>query len=427
MKFFLLHTYLLLFAITANAQTRNLDYYQKQAQNNSPLIKSAKNKNKLLQLDIQNVKAVLSKPAVSLKGNLLFAPIIAHDNNKNQFQWITETADSYTGYDLGYSDGGQYQATVSLKQPLFTAETYKAYSKQADIQTQLNINEIELTKHELEMLVNRQYFLCLLAKKQAQISKSLSDELDNQLQITEKLVEHALYKQIDLMLMKIEIENYKSEYEKYLSEYTENLQDLNLICGINNSDSTDIEDVTILAKPDAISDSHFSDTFRLDSLSVLAKQSVFDRQYRPQVNLVADAGMNAVYLPSFDRFGFAVGINFTWTVFDGNQKDIQHKKSLIELQNIEYQKQNFTTTQNINKQKYLTKIQAAETQINIIKNQLAAYEKLIKLYQLELSNAQISITDFNNIIRDISEKKQEKLRLEIQKQLLINSYNYWNY
>jgi hypothetical protein len=35
--------------------------------------------------------------------------------------------------------------------------------------------------------------------------------------------------------------------------------------------------------------------------------------------------------------------------------------------------------------------------------------------------------DLKNVVRDISAKKQEELNLKIQQQLLINSYNYWNF
>jgi len=35
--------------------------------------------------------------------------------------------------------------------------------------------------------------------------------------------------------------------------------------------------------------------------------------------------------------------------------------------------------------------------------------------------------DFKNLLKDITAKKQDYLLLRMEKLLLINSYNYWNY
>ena len=427
MKIIFVNIFILFFISLANAQTRDLNYYFEQAKTHSPLINKSKNDSKLIQLDMQIVKTILSKPTVNVEGNILFAPIISHDNNNNQFQWISDGANSYTGYDLGYSDGGQYQAYVSVKQPLFMGGVYKSYSQQADIQTQLNENNIILTEHELEQLVSRQYILCLLAKQQSDISKSLLDKLNLQLQTMQKLVENAIYKQTDLLILQIETDNYKIEYERYTNDYSRNLSDLNLLCGINDTNIVSIENVDFELRPDTINSSVFLKKFELDSLNIQAKQKIFEQKYKPQLSLFANAGMNAIYTPSFNRFGFATGINFSWNIFDGNQKKIQHDKSLIEMQTLEFEKQNFTNQYNINKAKYLSQIVAIEKQISIVQNQLTDYKKLYDLYSLELSQAQVSIMDFKNLIRDISAKKQEALRLKMQKQALIISYNYWNF
>jgi hypothetical protein len=70
MKHLLLYT-LLLFALFVNAQTYDLDYYLTNANNNSPLINKTQNNNKLIRLDIQRVKSILSKPLVNVEGNLI--------------------------------------------------------------------------------------------------------------------------------------------------------------------------------------------------------------------------------------------------------------------------------------------------------------------------------------------------------------------
>ena len=427
MKITFVNICIIFFISLANAQTRDIDYYLSQAKSNSPLINKTQNSNKLIQMDMQIVKNIISKPTVNIEANILFAPIISHDNNSNKFQWVSDGANSYTGYDLAHSDGGQYQAIISVKQPLFLGGVYKSYSKQADIQSQLNDNEIVLTEHELVQLVTHQYIICLMAKYQCDISKSLLDKLNAQLQTMQKLVENAIYKQTDLMIMQIEAENYLIEYEDYKAQYRRNLSDMNLLCGIKDTNTVSLEDVKFDLKQDNVSSSRFLKKYDLDSLNIQANQNLFEQKYKPQLSLFANTGINAIYTPSLNRFGFATGLNFTWNIFDGNQKKIQHNKSLIEMETVKFEKQNFINKYNVIKEKYLSQIIAIEKQISIVQGQLLEYKKLYDLYSLELSQSQVSIMDYKNLVRDISAKKQEDLRLKMQKQALINSYNYWNF
>lgn len=423
---FILSGLILLAAIFAQGQTRNLDYYIAQAKQNSPLIHKNKNDNKIIELDVQQVKSMLSKPQINVEAGVLFAPIISHDNG-NKFEFVSEGANSYTGYDLAVSDGGQYNAVVSVTQPLLMGERQKAYSQKADVTTRLNENNIKLTEHELELLVSHQYLLCLKVKKQSDISAGLIAKLKGQIETMKKLVENAIYKQTDLLLMQIELENYEIEYAGFLTQYRNNLADLNLLSGIEDTSFVEIEEVNYVLKPDTVLQSQFLEGYKLDSLNIEAELSIFDQKYKPQLSLFANAGMNAVYLPAFNRLGFAAGVNFSWNIFDGNQKKIVHDKSFIRMQTLDFEKQYFIRKHNINKNKYLTQIESVNKQLTIVNRQLEEYQRLLELYAFELSQAQVSVMDYKNLVRDISAKKQESLLLKMQSQALINSYNYWNY
>jgi outer membrane protein TolC len=426
MKLILLSAVVSLIAICANAQTRNLDYFIAEAQINSPLINKSKNNNKIIQLDIKQIKIILTKPQINVEANLLFAPIISHDNG-NQLQLISAGAANYTGYDLSYSDGGQYQARVTVTQPLLMRERQKVYSQKADVATQLNENNIKLTQHELELLVSHQYLLCLKAKKQSDISIALIEQLRSQVNTMKKLVKNAIYKQTDLLSMQIELENCEIELQNYNARYKNNLLDLNLLCGINDTTLVEIEDVNYILKPNTVFQSQFLTSYKLDSLNLVAELSVFDQKYKPQVSLFANAGMNAIYTPAFNRFGFAAGVNFSWNIFDGNQKKIVHDKAFINMQMLDFDKQYFVRQYNINKNKYLTEIELVNNQLKIVKKQIEEYRELVDLYAFQLSQAQVSAMDYKNLVRDISVKKQELLLLKMQSQALIISYNYWNY
>lgn len=410
-----------------DAQARNIDFYLEQAKNNSPLIHKSINENKMLLLDIKQIRSVLSKPEINLGAFVLFAPIISHNNNSSKFEWISEGALKYNGYDLASTDGGQYQAMVSIKQPLLTKNVFRSYSNQANIAQEINHNNIELTSHELEQIVNYQYLLCLKAKMQIQNSQLILNQIDEQLTMLQKLVANAIYKQTDLMLLKISRGTYLAENQKSKAEYRTSVYDLNLICGINDTALVDIQDHQFELKPDTIVQSKFLVSYKLDSLSVLAEQSVFEQKYKPQLFLFATAGLNAVYLPTIDRLGYSTGITFSWTIFDGHQRKNQQQKTAISINTVEFEKQNFITQNDIKKRKILDQIQSSKINENTVSEQVKQYELLIEAYNKELAMGELSVMDLKNVLNDLAAKKQELLLMKMERQVLINSYNYWNY
>jgi len=409
------------------AQVRNLNYYIEQAVINSPLINKNKNESILAELDLKQVKAILSKPEINLEGNVMFAPIISRDNNSSHFEWVSNGAATYTGYDLASTDGGQYQAFVSVKKPVFNASVFQTYSERVSISRQQNENQIALTTHEIEQLVSYQYILCLRIYLQAKNSSELVKEVDSQLQILRKLVENGLYKQTDLMLLQIELQNYRIETSGFLADYKSSIFDLNLICGINDTSYFEIPDINLHLKDELPAVSQFLTSYKLDSLNIISEQGINEIKYKPQVNLFANAGLNAVYIPSLNRLGFSTGINFSWTVFDGNQKEIQKEKAKVNILTLEFDKENFQTQNEINKNKILNKLSSLELSLTLIEAQLNQYYKLIEAFTMELSQGEISVMDLKSLIKDIASKKQALSQLKMEEQSLINSYNYWNY
>lgn len=427
LKTYIILLLFLLIPAVIDARQQDLYFYLEQAKTNSPLINKSKNENKIAVLDLQQIRSILLKPEVNIVSGVLFAPIVSHDNNSNRFEWVSKGAEDYNGYDLASTDGGQYQALVSVKQPLLAGSKYQSYAKKADITGQINNNNIALTIHELEQVVGYQYILCIKSKMQTDNSLLLMKELDDQLKIMQKLVEHAIYKQTDLMLLQIEIQNYKADYKMFQADYMTNLYDLNLICGINDTSKVDLQDINFTLKPGNIVSSNFLTAYKLDSLNIMADQVINELKYKPQVDLLADAGLNAVYKPAFNRLGFSTGITLIWNIFDGNQRNIQREKSTINLQIIEFEKKTFMTQNDIGKNKILNQINAVNQRIISNEQQTDQYNKLYNVYSMELSQGEVSVMDYKNLLKDIAAKKQEIILLKMERQLLINTYNYLNY
>lgn len=412
---------------TVQAQQRNLDFYFIQAKTFSPFINQVKNENKQVMLDLELMKSILQKPEINVEASVLFAPIISHDNDRYRFEPVSEGATNYTGYDLASTDGGQYQSVVSFKQPLLKGSSFKTYSGKADISRQLNDNRISLTTHELEEVVSHQYILCLKDKRSADISLSLLKEFKDQLLIMQKLVENAIHKKSDLMLMQIELGNYKLNYESSRADFKNDLYDLNLLCGINDTSTVDLQELVLQLKSNEVVSSYFLNSYRLDSLSINADLTISDLKYKPQLNFFANAGLNAVYIPTINRLGFSTGLSFSWNIFDGKQHNLQKQKSALNQLTLDFEKHNFLTQREINKINIQGQVASLEKRMLLTDNQMDKYDQLLKVYRVQLAQGEISVIDFKNIVKDIATKKQERLMLEMEKQALIVSFNYWNY
>jgi outer membrane protein TolC len=410
-----------------NGQERNLNFYIDQAKENSPLINQANNENRIVSLDLEQINRILYKPEINLISGFTFSPIISRDNNTNSFHLVTEGVTDYIGHDLALTDGGQYQALVSLRQPLLSGSKFQAYSNKATISGQINKNNIALTVHELEQVVRYQYLLCIRSKKEAENSVVLIRKLEEQYELMRKLVENGIYKQTDLMLMQIELENFNLEYTMYRSDYVSNLYDLNIICGISDTAVVDLRDIDFAISPVIPDKSGFLTGFILDSLNILSDQAIDELKYKPQLDLFADAGLLATYLPYPQRFGLSAGMTLTWNIFDGHQRNIQREKSTINLQTLEFRKNHFMTQNEISKNKILIQINSVNERMIMTEKQVAAYGKLYDAYSKELSIGEASVMDFKNLLKDIATKKLELLQLRTEKQFLINSYNYLNY
>lgn len=410
-----------------HAQQRDLNFYIEHAKSSSPLINKSKDGNKIISLDLRQVNSILAKPEINFVSGILFAPIISHDNNSNRFEWVSGGASDYEGYDLAMSDGGQYQAVVTLRQPLLAGSRLKSYADKAALSEQINENIIALTVHEIEQLVGYQYLLCLKSKKQADNSLLLLREMERQINIMKNLVQNAIYKQTDLMLLQIEVQNYRSEYKMYQSENLTDIYDLNLICGIRDTALVELLDTDPLINSSIVGGSKFTIAYRLDSLNIVADQAINDLKYKPQLELFASSGLNAVYLPALNRLGLNAGLTFSWNIFDGRQRDILREKSAVNLQTLEFEKEYLLTQNEIGKNKIISQIKAIDQRITLNEQQTDRYNELYSAYSKELSQGEASVMDFKNLMRDVYSNRQDNLLLKLEKQLLINSYNYLNY
>lgn len=405
----------------------DLTFYIEQAKANSPLIRDSKNQAEANKIEIERIKALYTKPQVVFNAALDVAPIINRDYGRSRLQLSPSDAQNYTGYDIAASNGGVYQGMFTVNQPLFNASKFQLASGQAAVAGLINQNTVKLSEHDLEKIIGDQYVLCLQDLKQRDYVIQLLQLVGEQKTVVNKLVEGGLLKQSDLLLVSIEQQSQSNFLALFRSTYRRDLMDLNILCGINDTSFVILQDLDLNLNP-ATEQSNFTEKFRLDSLNLLAGQRLFELKYKPQLNTFANAGLNGVYVPTLpNRFGLSAGLNFSIFIFDGKQKNLNKKKTDLLLQSTQAYKSTFITQNLVRKNKILTELSSLNERLLLSNNQMKDYQQLLEYYKKEVLTGQQSVTVYITTVKNYAVLQRDYVLMQTNKQLLINTYNYWNW
>lgn len=421
----------LLLSVTTSAlhAQNSLELYISSAKQNSPLINENQNLSRTNQLEIERLKAQFTKPQVGLTGNVLFAPILATDNNTIRPELNSKGADKYYGYELGATNGGQYQGLVTITQPILNQERYKTFAEQANISSRINQNNIKLAGHDIEKFVTDQYILCLLDLQQSNYATDMMNLLLGQREIVKKLATSSLVKQSDFSLINIEYKNFETLLATNKANYRRDLMDLNILAGIGDTALVQLDTLVLTLRNNYASvTSQYEDRFRLDSLNLDASQKVFETRYKPQVNLFANSGLNAVSFSNIPRrFGVGAGVSVVWNFYDGKQKEITQRKTKYLMESIASYRGNFLIQNDVRKNKFITELNSYQERSALLQEQLNDYRQVLNSYKKEILFGQQSIINFTNIIKSMALVQRDYLLLQTNRLLLINAYNYWNW
>lgn len=394
---------------------------------NSPLINDNKNQVIANQAEAERIKALTQKLQLSINANYLFAPVYVTDGGHGHFDLNSSGATNYYGFDLGITNGGNFQGLASINQPLFTSKRANTLAEQSVVAGQVNTNNIKITRHDLEKSITDQYILCLLDKKQVENSTDNMQLIDQQRFIVKKLVNSSLLKNSDLILLNIEYENNQNILLTYKAAYHKDLLELKLLSGSRDTTSNVLDSLNLALK-DMPNQSMFMEKYRLDSLNLMATQKAFETKYQPQLSLFANSGLNAAHVLGIEnRFGVSGGLNFTWSILDGHQKDISRRKTNALLQSVSFYKSNFQFQNSQRKTQILDELHSYDGRLKNQYQQLKNYGALLNSYRTQVIQAQISVIDFINVLKNKVTVQRDLLQLETNRLLLINAYNYWNW
>lgn len=406
-----LFTLIFLTTLAGMPHAQTLQTYLATAHANSPVLQENQNLATITDLEVEKTKAALKKPEISATGSFLYAPII-HG----------------VGYDEAITNIQLYSAQLNVNMPLFTRPQIEAQTRNSLINQQLYRQNTALSLHDIERQVTEQYILTWQNLERIASTKTLLDILSEQEKLVRTFAENAILSQSDVLFFFIEKENQQLALRDYQIAYRQGLASLNLLAGRVDTAYVELQKPQIQLNADTAGLSNFVKIYSLDSLLAQSEQELSELKYRPQVSAFGNEGLNAIKLGDiYKKFGFSVGLNFSYILFDGNQRDLTRQQTQLRQQTSQAQRAYQLGQVAQQRLIVLQQINLLDDKIGQVQRQLANYETLLKFYRERIAQGELSVNDYMNTIKSFATAQADFISLKTSRLLLVNDYNYWNW
>jgi outer membrane protein TolC len=400
----------------------NLEFYLNRAYEYSPALNEIKNLESVNKLQNELNYSQNSAFQTYLSANYLFAPFF---NDKKIIVSVNPDPNAI-GYDVGITNGGLYSAQLNIEKNIFNGGLTNALENQIGIQQKQYKFNYELEKRNLQKQITDQYLTSYRSLMFYHLTKEILQNVEDQLNITGELVEKGYANSQSYLLLKIELQSQKMALKENFQQYKNDLLQLNSLCGIKDTQTVFIDSVSI-SRNDLKTNFRFLEKFNLDSSATANQQILFETKYQPQVKIFFNTGLNAMELNRIQRkFGLSAGIDLQLPIFDGGQKNITRQQNEILLSSINNYKQYAATNIENQKQAVLSSINLIQNNLVSINTQLNDYNELIRISKMQLNVGDISMIEYLSILKNYIDLRKLKIDKEINLQLEINNFNYWN-
>jgi Outer membrane efflux protein len=401
----------------------NLQYFVDKALDNSPVAKDYANLYSINSLQAELDKSQNSAFQVYLTSNLLFSPYF----NNNGVLLTPNPGSKAIGYDPAITNGALYSAQINVEKNILNSGLLDALNEQRSVQGKSYDNKSVGGKHDLEKQVTDQYLSALQHLLSYNLSKRIENNLHNQLTLTGDLVEKGYVKVSDYLQLEIEIKTQSIAMDQTWQNYRSGLSQLYSLCGIQDTQTVAIDTVE-LKMTGTKSPSRFLTQFHLDSLSAAAQQQVFEARYLPQVNLFFNAGLNAVELVDVQRrLGMSAGINLSLLILDGGQRSITRQQTYLSERTLSNYEDYLAGGISARRRDSENRIASLRKNLADMKAQLTDYEKLLDLSESQLRQGNLSMVEYLTLVRNYVDLQKTFIATQINYQLEISNYNYWNW
>lgn len=395
------------FALIANSQSRNLDYYLKEGSLNSPLLNDYRNRLLSASSDSLLIKAA-KKPLIEANSLLQYSPY-----GRN------------FGYDEVITDGGNYSAVVGISQNIFNKRELNNKYEAARLLGQSDNNAAKISARELNRVITNQYLSAFSDYSDLQFNRNFLDLFSKENEIVEKLVSSGAGKQTDYLSLLVETQAQENLVRQLRNQYRKDLMLLNQLCGLYDTATYELSEplLEITGSGDvAMSPSYIQ--YKIDSLKLENEKAAIDIRYKPKVNWFADAGMMTSNPWNFYRhFGFSGGLNLNIPIYNGRQREIEKNKIVFQENTRQSYENNYRSQYYLQIKQYENELRALDEISMGLEKQMKTSELLVRTFKNQLEAGIVQMTDYINAVKNLRTAGRNLNLLKIQKIQVINEIN----
>jgi outer membrane protein TolC len=391
-------------------QNRDLNFYIQQSLKNDPRIFELHNQILQNKVDSQLIVAG-NKWQVTGSANGYIAPIVNG--------W---------GYDEPITNGQQLSALVGLNKHIYNKRNLSLRFESLQLQNDSLNNTVAIQNQDIKKSIISQYITAYGDQLQLELNDHVIDLLSKEEQILKVLTQKNVYKQSDYLSFLVTLQQQKLTRNQTWIQYKMDYDSLNYLAGIIDTSTQRLAAPNLqVIKNYKARESPFFMSYKFDSLRIQNERMLAEVQYRPTVNLFADAGYQSTFtVTPYKNFGYSFGINLSVPIFNGGQKQLEFEKMNIRERTLQ-QKREFFSNQ------YEQQVQQLEQQLNdlesltaTINKQIQYLETLIKVNGKLLETGDIKITDYVLALNNYITAKNLVVQNQMALYQVIQQLNYWN-
>lgn len=397
--------------LLAISQNNNLNYFITNSIRNDPKISEFQNLISSNKLDSALIVAG-NKFQVTGNGNAYYAPVI----------------NGY-GYDAAITNGQQLAALVSISKTIYNKRNLNLQYHSIQLQNDSLANSSAIYRQDIKKAVTTQYIITYGDQLQLELNDSLIALLKKEEVLLKTLTQKNVYRQADYLSFLVTLQQQQLTRNQLLVQYKNNFATLNYLAGITDTatQSLSAPEIELQSTYQDWQDLPFFLNYKIDSLRIENDRSMAAVQYRPKVNLFADAGYQSSFiLTPYKNFGYNFGINLSIPIYDGHQKALQFSKLDIEERTRQKNQEYFQN-------QYRQQVLQLQQQLNSLENlsgpvqkQIEYLETLINVDGKLLETGDIRIADYVLALNNYITAKSLVVQNQVTKYLVIQQLNYWN-
>ena len=421
-KFHLFTVLALICSTNMGAQKYDLPYFLEQAQNRVTSISEAQNLVRIGDLQNQIIKAQNAGFLVNLTSDVLVAPFF--DSNGNAVEITTTPSANAYGYDIGLTNGGLYSAQINITKNLFNRTSTENLLLQNHLLNNSIVLNSEDFRHNLIKNISASYIIIYQLQLQQEFVKKTIADFENRLKVVELLVKKGVLLQSDYLLLQLDIDNKRIELQQVSTTFQTSISQLQTMSGLANEhiNTVEVPSINNMITNDL---PFYKKKFENDSLQIVVNQKVFENQYKPQLSLYGNAGINAVEINDmYRKIGASVGVRLSIPIYDGHQREINVEQNRLRTETLRGYKRNSELQRKNNLEDLSRQISDNDLAIDLLEKQLQKYEQILDIYKGKLVQGQISIVDYLNIMQNYKMSVYTKLQAQTNHWLLQSQLNY---